>query len=115
MNLRVYVVRNPESLGCSDTGDVLLGQFCVYPCDDPAAQAIENGFPPNRTSPAPNPNAPIFSNANVKLAKRGAPSHAGEDLLDPPYTINNAQGVLSDRTAYVGLSMMTYDTRLMNE
>lgn len=90
-----------------------LGQFCVYPCDDPSAQAIENGYPPNRTSPAPNPNATIFSNANVKLAKRSAPNHAGDDLLNPLYAIDNAQGVLSNRTAYVGPSLLTYDTRFM--
>jgi alpha-glucosidase len=105
----------PSPFRCSHTWGCFLGQFCVYPCDDPSAQAIENGFPPNRTSPAPNPNATIFSNANVKLAKRGAPSHAGDDLLNPPYAIDNAQGVLSDRTAYVGLSLLIYDTRLMNE
>jgi len=58
----------------------------------------------------PSPNATIFSNANVKLAKRGTPNHAGDDLLDPPYVIDNAQGVLSNRTAYVGLSLLTYDT-----
>jgi alpha-glucosidase len=105
----------PILFRCSHTWGCFLGQFCVYPCDNPSAQAVENGFPPNRTSPAPNPNAAIFSNANVKFAKRGAPSHAGDDLLNPPYAINNAQGVLSNRTVYVGLSLLTYDTRLMNE
>ena len=49
------------------------------------------------------------------LAKRGAPSDAGDDLLNPPYAIDSAQGVLSNRTAYVGLSLLTYDSRLMNE
>ncbi len=107
MNLRVYVARNLESLSLFSSWGCFLGQFCVYPCDDPSAQAIENGFPPNRTSPAPNPNATIFSDANVKLAKRGVPSHAGDDLLNPPYAIDNAQGVLSNRTAYVGLSLLT--------
>jgi alpha-glucosidase len=102
----------PSLIRCSHSRGCFLGQFCVYPCDDPSTQAIENGLPPNRTSPAPNPNATIFSNANVKLAKRDAP---GDDLLDPPYAIDNAQGVLSNRTAYVGLSLLTYDTRLMNE
>jgi alpha-glucosidase len=111
-------MNEPSSVCCSQprlpfvvlTWGCFLGQFCIYPCDDPSAQAIENGFPPNRTSPAPNPNATIFGNANDKLAKRGAPSHTGDDLLNPPYTIDNAQGVLSNRTAYVGLSLLTYDT-----
>ncbi|KAI0274382.1 alpha-glucosidase [Russula aff. rugulosa BPL654] len=82
--------------------------FCVYPCDDPWTQAIENGVPPNRTSPAPNPNATIFSNANVKLAKRSAPSHAGDDLLNPPYTIDSGQPEGSNSVHANGL--VEYDT-----
>jgi hypothetical protein len=108
-------MNEPASVCCSQPRVpfvvlILLGQFCVYPCDDPSAQAIENGFPPNRTSPAPNPNATIFSNASIKLSKRDAPSHEGNDLMNPPYAIDNAQGVLSDRTAYVCLSLLTCDT-----
>ena len=105
----------PNPFRCSHVWGLFLVQFCVYPCDDPSAQAVENGFPPNRTSPAPNPNATIFSNANVELAKRDASSQSEDDLLNPPYAIDNAQGVLSNRTAYVGPSLLTYDTRLMNE
>ncbi|KAF8496801.1 alpha-glucosidase [Russula emetica] len=108
------VVRNPGSLSLFSYMGCFLGQFCVYPCDDPSTQAIENGFPPNRTSPAPNPNAIIFSNVNVKLAKRGAPSHAGDDLLNPPYAIDNAQGVLSNLTAFTNSvhanGLVEYDT-----
>ena len=115
MNLRVYVVRNLESLSLFSYRGCFLDQFCVYPCDDPSAQATEKGFPPNRTSPAPNPNATIFSNEDAKLAKRSAPSPGDDDLLNPPYAIDNAQGVLSDRTAYVGLPLLTYDTRITNE
>ena len=37
----------------------------------------------------------------VAHAKRAPPSHAGEDLLHPPYAIDNAAGSLSDRTASV--------------
>ena len=117
-------MNDPSSVRCSHGvappfvilihGDVCR-QFCVYPCDDPYAQAIANGFPPNRTTPVPNPNAPIFSNANVELARRGAPSHAGDNLLNPPYAINNTAGVLSDLTVYVGLSLLTYDMRLVDE
>lgn len=32
-------------------------------------------------------------------------NHVGGDLLNPPYSINNAAGVLSNRTVYVGLSL----------
>ena len=63
----------------------------------------------------PNPNATIFSDANAKLAKRGIPYHEGEDLLNPPYAINNTAGVLSNLTAHVGLSLLTYNIRLLNE
>jgi len=78
-----------------------VGQFCVYPCDDPFAQAVANNVPPPRTAPAPNPTAPIFD----KHAKRSTPNDSGDDLLNPPYAINNTAGPLSSRTAYVGLSL----------
>jgi alpha-glucosidase len=112
MNLRVCVTR--VSLSLFSYMEMFCLQFCVYPCDDPFTQAIANGFPPNRTTPVPNPNAPIFSKANVELAKRGAPNHAGDDLLNPPYAINNTAGVLSDLTVYVGLSLLIYDIRFMD-
>lgn len=34
------------------------------------------------------------------------PSHDGEDELIPPYAIDNAAGVLSDDTGYVGVSFV---------
>ncbi|KAI9462524.1 glycoside hydrolase family 31 protein [Russula earlei] len=74
--------------------------FCEYPCDDPFAQAIANNLPPPRTSPPPDPNAPIFRSASAKHVKRGTPSHADDDLLNPPYAIDNAAGALSSRTVY---------------
>jgi hypothetical protein len=82
-----------------------VGQFCVYPCDDPFAQAVANDVPPPRTAQAPNPDTPIFADERAEHAKRGAPNHSGDDLLNPPYAINNTAGPLSSRTAYVGLSL----------
>jgi len=73
-------------------------QFCSDPCSDPAAQAVAQGFPPSRISPPPNQNAIIFPKS-----KRAGPSYAGEDILSPPYTIDNAAGSLSDRTVSVSL------------
>ncbi|KAF8496804.1 alpha-glucosidase [Russula emetica] len=73
------------------------------------SSAIENGFPPNRTSPAPNPNATIFSNANVKLAKRGAPSHAGDDLLNPPYAIDLIEHYMWTNSVHAN-GLVEYDT-----
>jgi alpha-glucosidase len=89
----------------------LVGQFCVYPCDDPLAQAIADKLPPSRNTPPPASNAPILGEATVKPAKREASSHAGEDLLNPPYAINNTAGELSSRTVYVGpsfIDILTY-------
>lgn len=83
------------------------GQFCSDPCNNASAQAIADGYPPNRTSPVPNPNSTILGSS--KLEKRGALSHVGEDLLNPPYAINNTAKTLSDRTLSVGLSLPTYD------
>ncbi|EIN04606.1 alpha-glucosidase [Punctularia strigosozonata HHB-11173 SS5] len=34
--------------------------FCVFPCTDPAQQAIEQNLPPQRTSSPPDPDTPIF-------------------------------------------------------
>ncbi|KAG6902075.1 hypothetical protein C0995_004774 [Termitomyces sp. Mi166 len=67
--------------------------FCNFPCSDPFQQAIEQNIPPPRTTPPPDPNAPIFVNSTVK-AKR-------DDILSPPYAINNAAGPLSSRTGFV--------------
>ncbi|KAF8162646.1 alpha-glucosidase [Crassisporium funariophilum] len=64
--------------------------FCNLPCDDPFQQAIEQNMPPARTSPAPDPNTPIFVEG-AELTKR--------DLLNPLYAINNAAGALSSKTA----------------
>jgi hypothetical protein len=84
-------------------------QFCVYPCDDPAAQAVLNGVPPNRTESPPDPNAPILGSGN---ARRGT----GDNLLTPPYAINNTAGPLSSRTAYVSITIPArqYRPRMLN-
>lgn len=37
-----------------------MKQFCVYPCTDPYEQAIEQHYPPTRTSAPPDPSASIF-------------------------------------------------------
>jgi alpha-glucosidase len=73
--------------------------FCNYPCTDPFQQAIEGGYPPNRTSPVPNPNAPILGQSSTrKRAYHGA----GENLEIPPYMIQNAAGpALGAKTADV--------------
>ncbi|KAJ3982734.1 glycoside hydrolase family 31 protein [Lentinula detonsa] len=85
--------------------------FCVLPCTDPFQQAQEMDLPPPRTAPAPDPDTPIFgnwsSNSSSPLTKR-------DDLLNPPYTIQNAAGNLSALTAWTNAThangLVEYDT-----
>ncbi|KAK0186083.1 glycoside hydrolase family 31 protein [Armillaria mellea] len=69
--------------------------FCNLPCEDPYNQAREQALPPPRTSLPPNHNAPIFgvSPSKRELTKR-------DNILIPPYAINNAAGELSSKTAW---------------
>ncbi|KDQ59876.1 glycoside hydrolase family 31 protein [Jaapia argillacea MUCL 33604] len=71
--------------------------FCLFPCDDPFTQAIQQDLPPARTTPPPDPNAPIFTNS-TSMKKRQALSD--QDILYPPYAIENAAGGLSNNTAH---------------
>ncbi|KAF5349670.1 hypothetical protein D9756_008864 [Leucocoprinus leucothites] len=68
--------------------------FCNLPCDDPFQQAIEQSLPPPRTNPPPDPNAPIFENTPRPTLQRR------DDILNPPYAINNAAGLLSSKTSF---------------
>ncbi|TFY71663.1 hypothetical protein EVG20_g1354 [Dentipellis fragilis] len=88
--------------------------FCTYPCDDPFAQAVQQDLPPARTSSPPDPKAPIFGNTTTQLQRRAAPSHKGENVLQPPYSIDNAVDGLSNKTAYTDSvhenGLVEYDT-----
>lgn len=109
--------------------------FCPYPCDDPEAYAAANGFPPKRSTPAPDPNAPIFSGAAKRealpdpavldaaailqsvtpvLEARAPAANASLDYQNPPYKINNAAGALSASTIYTTAvhsnGLLEYDT-----
>ncbi|GLB35686.1 putative glycosyl hydrolase 31 family protein [Lyophyllum shimeji] len=82
--------------------------FCNLPCTDPFQQAKDQGLPPKRTDPIPDPNAPIFVNSSsVRLVKR-------DDFLNPPYAINNAAGLISSHTAFTNSKhangLIEYDT-----
>lgn len=72
-------------------------QFCNLPCDDPYQQAIQMNIPPPRANPPPDPNTPIFVNSSGQPLSR----RDDIDLMNPPYAINNAQGALSSKTAFV--------------
>ncbi|KAF8061837.1 alpha-glucosidase [Lyophyllum atratum] len=81
--------------------------FCNLPCTDPFQQAKDQGLPPPRTGSPPDPNAPIFvDSSNVKVKR--------DDILNPPYAINNAAGALSSKTAFTDSKhangMVEYDT-----
>ena len=105
MNPQAYVTESSPSLKLTPNASrtfFFFGQFCTDPCDDPFAQAAAQNLPPPRTSLPPSQSAVIFVEPATH-AKRAPPSDAGEDLLQPPYAIDNAAGTLSDRTASVSL------------
>ncbi|KAF8870107.1 family 31 glycoside hydrolase [Gymnopilus junonius] len=86
--------------------------FCVLPCDDPFQQAIEQNMPPARTSAPPDPNTPTFTNSSSASPQLN--TRDDQDLLTPPYEINNAQGDLSSKTAFTNIKhangLLEYDT-----
>ncbi|OOF95272.1 glycoside hydrolase family 31 protein [Aspergillus carbonarius ITEM 5010] len=101
--------------------------FCPYPCTDPAAFAISDDLPPaappvRSGSPRPLPGFPAdfqpSSKRSLKRAQSDKGSKAGllnRNLTDPPYTIQNAAGVLSMSTIqtdiiHAGEGYAEYDT-----
>ncbi|KAK5197383.1 hypothetical protein LTR99_000254 [Exophiala xenobiotica] len=98
--------------------------FCNYPCSDPSGYAEENGFPPK---PPPVRNGPAVTLEGFPAdfqpptkAKREASPRAsmlglsGRRLINPPYTIRNAAGGLSNKTLDTDLvhynGLVEYDT-----
>ncbi|KAJ9298850.1 CAZyme family GH31 [Paecilomyces variotii] len=85
--------------------------FCPWPCSDPQAYAEENDYPPapppvRASNPRPLPGFPadFQPSASGKSRKRalsglgqklGLP---GRNLINPPYTIHNAAGSISNLT-----------------
>ncbi|KAG5654020.1 hypothetical protein H0H81_008330 [Sphagnurus paluster] len=67
--------------------------FCELPCTNPFEQAVQQKLPPPRSSPPPKPDTPIFVQSSPGKTKR-------DDILNPPYAINNAAGPLSGKTAF---------------
>ncbi|KAI0683191.1 alpha-glucosidase [Cytidiella melzeri] len=93
--------------------------FCVYPCTDPFEQAVEQDLPPARITPPPDDSIPPFNTTSLTVQKRAptfAFDHSSDNLLVPPYAIENQAGGgnLSDRTAWVDSlhanGMIEYDT-----
>ena len=98
--------------------------FCTFPCPDPEQFAIEDGDPPapppvRPSSPRPLPGFPADfqprvskRSSAVRGSKAGLP---GRNLLEPPYQIANAYGIISNKTittdsVHVGKGYVEYDT-----
>ncbi|KAL2829212.1 glycosyl hydrolases family 31-domain-containing protein [Aspergillus cavernicola] len=109
--------------------------FCDWPCSDPVAFAKANNLPPDPPSARPNPSSlPGFpevfqpGNRNKRRIKQSPRQGQGKykyedgkklgiqgrDLIDPPYTIANAAGSLSNKTINTDLihanGLAEYDT-----
>lgn len=108
--------------------------FCDYPCDDPFGQARIQNLPPPRTNPPPAPDTPIFvDGSSDDSATSNIPSsteapnaievteamhftrrQSADNLLEPPYAIDNSVGAISSRTAYTNAvhanGLTEYDT-----
>jgi alpha-glucosidase len=115
--------------------------FCDFPCEDPWQQAADRGLPPDpspvRTPPRSIPGLPSKGNSQAAEMKPGVPvsegtaqnyqrstseqsfvrqniNHDGDDLLFPPYHINNHVGELGQQTMHPNLQhangLWSYDT-----
>jgi alpha-glucosidase len=100
--------------------------FCNFPCSDPAAYAAENDFPPERSPPrASNPRplpgfpADFQPDTSARRVKRQEQTGSmmglpGREFLEPPYTIKNGAGSLSNKTVHTDVvhqnGLVEYDT-----
>lgn len=98
---------------------------CIYPCSDPEGYAKENKLPPmppavRNSSPIPLPGFPPDFQPPRGHRKRVSTSGRmqglpGRDLINPPYTIQNEAGSLSNKTlntdlVHAGEGYVEYDT-----
>ncbi|KAI4755607.1 alpha-glucosidase [Aureobasidium sp. EXF-3400] len=101
--------------------------FCPWPCSDPFGYAASNGFPPTAPEVRANAGYPIpgfpadfqpgSATSKVKRQSNSTGTHLGlpgRNLIDPPYTINNDAGSLSNKTIDTDLhhenGLAMYDT-----
>ncbi|KAI5269131.1 alpha-glucosidase [Aureobasidium subglaciale] len=101
--------------------------FCPWPCSDPSGYAAANGFPPIAPEVRANTGysipgfpadfQPGSSSRKVKRQSNSTATHLGlpgRNLVDPPYTINNDAGSLSNKTIDTDLihenGLTMYDT-----
>ncbi|KAF2806429.1 uncharacterized protein BDZ99DRAFT_394650 [Mytilinidion resinicola] len=101
--------------------------FCPYPCSDPEGYAVEAGDPP-KPPPARNssgrviPGFPADFQPSGSISRRSTDRRSdgdmlglpGRNLTDPPYTIKNAAGSISNLTLFTNLvnygGTVQYDT-----
>ena len=93
--------------------------FCVWPCTNATAFAVENGFPPAppplRTTWEPLPGFPKDFQPPARRQAQGLMKGLpGRDYINPPYAIANAGGSLSNHTIFTDLvhsnGLVEYDT-----
>lgn len=101
--------------------------FCPWPCSDPFGYAASNGYPPYPPEVRANAGYPIAgfpadfqpgsATRKVKRQSNTTGTHLGlpgRNLIDPPYTINNDAGSLSNKTIDTDLyhenGLAMYDT-----
>ncbi|KAH0250735.1 Alpha/beta-glucosidase agdC, partial [Aureobasidium melanogenum] len=123
----LYTIRVIQKHTDNDEDMNEASNFCTWPCNDPFGYAAANGYPP--TPPAVRENAgypipgfpadfqPGSTSRKIKRQSNTTTSHlglSGRNLIDPPYTINNAAGSLSNKTIDTNLyhenGLAMYDT-----
>ncbi|KIJ92581.1 glycoside hydrolase family 31 protein [Laccaria amethystina LaAM-08-1] len=84
--------------------------FCSLPCDDTFQQAIQQNLPPPRANPPPAHDTPFFGDQKITAQNQ----RRDEDILNPPYAIDNAAGPLSSKTSWINAkhfnSLTEYNT-----
>ncbi|KAI4729283.1 alpha-glucosidase [Aureobasidium sp. EXF-10728] len=111
----------------ADTDMNEASNFCPWPCSDPFGYAAANGYPPTPPEVRANAGYPIpgfpadfqpgSAARKVKRQSNETGNHLGlpgRNLIDPPYTINNDAGSLSNKTIDTDLyhenGLALYDT-----
>ncbi|KAE8355353.1 putative alpha/beta-glucosidase agdC [Aspergillus coremiiformis] len=94
--------------------------FCSYPCTDPEKYASQNNLPPapppvRPSNPRPLPDFPADFQPFAKRIYQAKHGLEGRNLINPPYTIRNGAGSLSNKTintdiVHAGEGYVEYDT-----
>jgi alpha-glucosidase len=87
--------------------------FCNYPCEDPEGYAKENNFPPEPPAVRkgsdtalpgfPDDFQPASNTTKRQVSTGSMMGLSGRELIDPPYSIQNAAGSISNKSANTNL------------